>query len=240
MTHYLGKLPPRFDNRTLQLQKYLPKKLPTQPESRLWQTAVTDWGVAGNDRFGNCVIATAAHAILNWRANETGDARKIADAAVIELSRSMGALDGYAILDRLNYWRKTGMWANYLWAYASIPPDSQNHIEITINEFGLADVGLNMPRAWQNREIWDTGTGPRYRTGSWGGHSVPLVGYDHFCVYAITWGGIKKISWPGLATYCDEAYALINPTWIEKQETSPSGYDLTSLHDDLKQVTTDE
>lgn len=51
-----------------------------------------------NDNYGNCVIATAGHALLNWRANELNDLQRITDAAVIDLSRTMGALQGYNIL----------------------------------------------------------------------------------------------------------------------------------------------
>jgi hypothetical protein len=182
------------------------------------------------------VIATAAHAILTWSANAYDDLRPITDNAVIELSRQMGALRGYNILDRLKYWAKTGMWSNTLYAYAAFEPSDESMLMVAINTFGLADIGINMPRAWMDADVWDAGHGFAYRPGSWGGHSVPLVGYDEQHVYAVTWGQVQAITYAAIHQYCDEAYACINPRWINDQGQTPSGFDLTQLREDLAAV----
>lgn len=241
MTRPFGKLgcnPSRRDARTLQLAYY--RKLPyyEQPPERRWDKPIDDWGIMGNDNYGNCTIVTPAHAILAWAANESGDLRRIADSAVIELSREMGALDGYNILDRLNWWRKKGMWANRLWAYAQINPADESTMRTAINNFGCADIALSLPLAWQGADVWDTGYGRTYRPNSWGGHSVPIVGYDTNFLYVVTWGYIQTMTWQALAYYSDEAYALINPSWLAGGDaTTPSGFDLTLLHADLQKVT---
>ena len=236
----LGRTPARRDPRTLQLKNYIRPQLLPFPEQRLWQTAIDDWGVMGNEAYGNCVIATAAHAILSWQANETGDKRRITDSAVIDLSREMGALDGYAILDRLKYWRKIGMWANDIWAFAAIKQGDETEIRIAVNEFGAADIGINLPNAWKSQDIWTTGHGRQYEPGSWGGHSVPIVGYDPTGVYVVTWGEIVRITWQALPVYCDEAYACIDPIWISRNAKNPAGIDLTTLHADLQAITKDK
>lgn len=233
----LGRYPSRPDPRTLRLSDYADPAAPPPPPQRLWQTPVSDWGVMGNNLYGNCTIVTPAHAILAWRANELSDTRRISDNAVIELSREMGALNGYNILDRLRYWRKLGMWANLLWAFASVDPLDRPSIARAINTFGVVDIGVNLPLAWRNADEWTTGTGRNYRPGSWGGHSVPLVGYDKTNVYAVTWGQIVPMTWDALTTYCDEAYALIDPDWIAGDSFSPSGLDLNAMHVDLMTIT---
>jgi hypothetical protein len=233
----LGCIPSRRDPRTLQLARYLAADLPPPPDTRRWDTPVTRWGVQGNDRYGNCVICTAAHALQAWAANESGDKEPIADAAVIELSRQMGATNGYMILDRLIYWRKNEMWANRLWAFAAVNPTDPNLMRHAINSLGCADIALSMPAAWQSQEIWGTGSGRAFRPGSWGEHSVPLVGYDADHVYMVTWGAIQAMTWAALAEYSGEAYALINPEWIKADSQSPSGFDLEALHADLREVT---
>ena len=53
----------------------------------------------------------------------------------------------------------------------------------------------------------------------------------------ITWGQLKKMTWPWFAKYCSEAYALVSKDWIEACGVSPSGFDLETLEEDLKAVT---
>lgn len=237
MERCLGKLPARRDARTLNLLDYIQSHFSNPPAARHWETGISDFGVMGNDRYGNCVIVTAGHMRLTWRANELDDTARISDADVVALSQTMGALNGYAILDRLKYWRKTGMWGNKLWAFMELDQRSENLIKIAVDSFGAADIGLMMPAAWKSSEIWRTGTGPNYRPNSWGGHSVPVVGYDELYCYVITWGEIQRITWDAIGMYSDEAYATINPDWLAADALTPSGFDLAKLHADLQTVT---
>jgi hypothetical protein len=36
-----------------------------------------------------------------------------------------------------------------------------------------------------------------------------------------------------VADYCDEAYAVLSPAWIEQNGQAPSGFDLAALQADL-------
>lgn len=233
----LGRLPSQHDPRTLRFAKYLLPAIPPPPDIRRWDAKLSDWGVMGNDRFGNCVIVTAAHALLAWRTNELDDTKRITDSAVVELSRTMGALDGFNILERLKYWRREGMWADKIEAFAAVDQTDQTAIRHAINIFGCADIGLNMPAAWKKQTIWSTGRGPRYRPNSWGGHSVPIVGYDRENLYVVTWGEIQAMTWAALTAYCDEAYAIIDKNWTALDNITPSGVDLATLRADLAVIT---
>jgi hypothetical protein len=233
----LGRLPSKIDPRTLRLASYLTPELPPPPTAIHWETKVSDWGVMGNERYGNCVIVTAAHMILSFRANELDDTRRFSDQAVIELSQDMGALNGYNILERLKYWRTRGMWSDKITAFASVDPKEPKLMRSAIHLFGSADIGLNMPAAWRDEKVWSVGIGRKYRPNTWGGHSVPLVGYDDQHVYAVTWGAIQPITWPALFAYCDEAYAVIDPNWTALDGVAPSGVDLTGLQRDLQALT---
>jgi hypothetical protein len=68
---------------------------------------------------------------------------------------------------------------------------------------------------------------------------VPLVGYDADNVYAVSWGQVIPMSWDALAYYSDEAYGLIDSTWIAKDATAPSGLDLNALHAALRDIGAD-
>lgn len=233
----LGCLPSKHDPRTLRLRDYRPAAPLPPPPSIDWAKCVTEWLVGGNNRYGNCVIVTAAHMLLAWKANACQDPIPIPDADVIALSREMGAMDGYNILHRQVYWRKTGMWGNKTWAFAQIDPANAEETKTAVWEFGAADIALQLPSAWQADNVWDIGSGPRYRPGSWGGHSVPVVAYDTQYAYVVTWGTLQKITFAALARYSDEAYAVIDQTWLAKNGTTPSALDLPKLHADLHAIT---
>jgi hypothetical protein len=234
----LGCIPSRPDARTLQFANFLLPNIPEPPPSRRWDIPIPQWGVMGNNDYGNCTIATAAHMIMCWRANESGLLDPIADAAVIELAREMGALEGFQIIDRLKYWRKNDMWANHLWAFAQVDQFNEQHTRIAINNHGALDIGLALPRRWQQTQIWDFGIGPGYRHASWGYHSVPIVGYDADYLYLITWGRVQRMTWPALQAYCEEAYVLIDPCWFEADGLCPAGLDLTALAAAVRAIAT--
>ena len=75
-TPMLGRVPSIRDPDTIPLRRLLAADIQPPPPERLWQTPISDWGVMGNNQYGNCVIVTAAHMLLNWRGNELGDTKR--------------------------------------------------------------------------------------------------------------------------------------------------------------------
>ena len=233
---FLGRIPSEHDERTLPLAVALQPSLPPPPPSVKRYGIITDWGVMGNDRAGNCTIVTAAHAILAWRACELMDTRRITDAAAIDLSEQMGAMNGFSILNRLKYWRTKGMWSDRLWAFTAVDPRSKLDHQLAITYLGASDIGLQLPTAWRTQEIWSTGIGRKYHPNSWGPHSVPLVEYDDRYAYCITWGRRQRITWEAITEYCDEAFAMIDANWLAQQGVSPPGLDLPALCNALRTI----
>jgi hypothetical protein len=234
----LGRYLSKQDSRNLVLSNYTRTSGLVFPAECRWDLIkpALNWGMAGNDSYGNCVIATAAHIIDSDESNEFKIDTTISDKAVISLSKEMDALDGYNILDRLKYWRKFSMWDRSLWAFAMLRGLDDSLVKYSIFHFGSLDVGVNLPNAWRNTDVWDTGIGRSFNPGSWGGHSVPLLGYDNSFLYACTWGVIVPMTWPAFHMYCDERYVTLLPSWIAKERISPSGVDLIALHNDLATI----
>lgn len=158
---------------------------------------------------------------------------------VVDLSKRMGALDGYYILTRLKYWRKYGMWKSKINGFVDIEPIDHEYLKAAVWIFGHGDIGLLMPKAWENSVVWDTGKTRDYIKGNWGGHSVPLLGYyiskkRGLVYYAATWGRIVEITASAIRTYCDEAYVSIVQDWFAKDNYTPNGFDAEQLEKDLK------
>lgn len=237
----LGKLPAKEDSRNLKLAAYLPT-LPEIPESAGWHACkpCSDWGMYGNDKYGNCVVVTAAHIIDCAQVWEFGNGKPLGEDRVVYLSNLMDALHGYYILDRLKYWRNFGMFDTKIEAFVDVDKN-HDYIRSAINIFGHADIGLLMPRAWQNTNFWDAHTSPEYDVNTWGGHSVPLLGYAKdenygLIYYACTWGHIVEVTASAIERYCDEIYTSILPDWYAKDGITASGFNIDQLREDLAKL----
>jgi hypothetical protein len=233
----LGKRAPRFDERTLQLSKYLGAALAPAPPSADWTSGVTAWGMMLNDQLGDCTIAACGHAVQVWTA-ATGPMDTTSDEVVLQYYESW---DGYnptdpstdqggVELDVLNHWRASGFNDQLLTAYADPAPGNVEHIKQSIALFGGVYIGLAMPTSAQTQDIWDD-VGDT--AGSWGGHAVFVCAYDDNYLTCITWGQLKKMTWRFWAAYCDEAHTLLSATWLDR---APADFNLSQLVEDLTQV----
>jgi hypothetical protein len=245
----LGKQPARHDVRTLQLANYLkPEALPPAPPSVDWGAKLKDWDMMANDHVGDCTCAAAGHLIMDWTFNEGPQAVIPADkqilaaySAITGYDPKTGANDHGAVeLDVLNYWRRTGIANRKILAYAALEPGNQGHVRDALFLFGGCYLGLALPISAQRQKVWSVppgGAKGEGAPGSWGGHAVPIVGYDSRGLTAITWGAAKRMTWEFLNVYCDEAYAVLSGDWTGADMRAPNGVDLKSLEADLKEVT---
>lgn len=247
----LGCLPPKHDPRTLKLAKYLaPSALPAPPAQIGWQSKVPQWGVMLNDRIGCCTIAAAGHMDQLWSSVNgapvvPSDQQVLAEyEAVSGYDPNTGANDnGAAILDVMNRWRQLGLFGRKIGAYAAVSMHDHNEVATAIWLMGAINVGVQLPLAWQGTMTWDV---PRHRLrfwqhwqwsqGSWGGHDVPIFGYDAQFLYAISWGQVVRITWEAWDAYFVEGYAAIDALWVDGTKPAPSGFDLNALAADLQAI----
>lgn len=247
--YQLGKRHPRIDPRTLQFAAYLkPAKLPAAPAAIDYAGKLVSWGMMANDRIGDCTCAAAGHLIEQWTTYGQGpvvvptDKQVIAAyAAITGYDPVTGAHDDGAVeLDVLNYWRRKGIARNKIYGYAAVELHSHSQVQDSVFLFSNCYIGIALPLSAQSQSVWSvppggpTGDGT---PGSWGGHAVPIVGYSVRDLTVVTWGATKHMTWQFLDTYCDEAYAVLGPQWINRAtNTAPPGFDLAALEADLMQI----
>jgi hypothetical protein len=244
-TYRLGKLPARVDVRTLKLAQYVDRTLlPPPPASLDLSRPVAGWPMYANDRVGDCTTAAAGHMIEAWTADVTGAAAELPESAVLDAFDHVKLVDpvtgeeGAVELDVLNYWRKEGIGGHPIGAFAAVSVRDRMLVRIGAYLFVGLYIGLQLPETAQDQDVWDwTGRldGPA-APGSWGGHAVDVVGYDDTGLTVVTWGRLQELTWSFWEHYCDEAYCIISNDFLAGG-TSPEGFDLAALQDDLRLVT---
>ena len=244
----LGKLPVRHDPRTLHLSAYLrAAALPPAPVQCDWGAKVKSWPMMANDRLGDCTCAAAGHLIQEWTTDAQAVPVVLPDSAIIAAysritgyNPTTGANDNGAVeIDVLNYWRKTGFAGHKIDAYAAISRN-QAHTKSAISIFGGIYIGVALPLTAQGQNAWWIKEGDlkgQGAPGSWGGHAVPVIGYDPEGLDVITWGERLRMSWAFWAAYVEEAYAILSPDFLNANQIDPAGFDLAALQADLAAIT---
>jgi hypothetical protein len=239
---HLGKLEVKPDARNLMLAKYIDDQvaLPQVPASVDWSQKVGSWPMYGNDTLGDCTCAAVGHMEEAWSAS-AGAPEVPPDKAVTDLYWATGSADtGRYCLDVLNHWQSTGFGTDdeKIQAFAQIDEKNQPHVEFTCWAFGGVYLGVQLPKSAQTQENeWTVTSGPDAEAGSWGGHCVNLVNYTSTGLTCVTWGRLMPMTWQFFNAYCDEAYAVISPDFLDSRGQAPSGFDLDQLKADLAQVT---
>lgn len=246
----LGKKPKRTDERTFKLSRYLKMaELPAAPAAVDWTKAVPQWGMLMNDRLGCCVISGMMHMAMGWQANAGSGSSVPTDDEVVA---AYGAIGGYAsgdastdqgcnMLDALNYWRNNGIQAggqtSKITAFVEVDASNDAEVKAALWLFGGLFAGFSMPESAENQDRWivpGCGLHGKGRPGSWGGHCAPLASEDGLGDYqAITWGELMPAAHDFVADYCEEAYAVLSPAWLEQNGQAPCGFDLAALQADL-------
>jgi hypothetical protein len=237
-----GKHPPQKDYRTLLMRNYA-AALPTPAASyNVLDAVYKKLGVSdptvlfpmdGNDQYGDCTCAAAAHAITVYQ-GLIGTKDILAKAATLKTYFHLtgGQDTGLDELNVLNYWQSTGIDKEKLLAFVSIDPKNHTHVQQAIQYFGGVYLGFQVQEGadtqFQNRTPWVPGK----LTND--GHAVYAVAYDANQLTVLTWGNTQAATWGWWDECVDEAYALLPPA-AEKPGFIP-GLDFATLKADLQAV----
>jgi len=236
----LGKRPAKYDARNLRLAKYLvAPKLVAPPASTDHYAKVSDWMMYANDRYGDCTIAAAGHAIESWSTYAAKGPGVMTDqeilAAYWKVSGGVGQDNGAYMLDVMNLWRKEGIGPDKIEAFVQIDHKDLTQLKLAINLFGSAYFGMALPDV-NTFGPWIEVQGP---PDYWNGHAISIVGYNDTTgrFKVATWGELVDMSYAWALKYGDEAYASLNDLSIRADSgQSPEGFDFVTLQEDLSHI----
>lgn len=247
MANYkLGKLPHKYDKRTLQLAKYLNLSvLPTPPDE--YQMKLPALSMLLNDQLGDCAIASWLHMVQLW-CFQNGITYNPTDADALSGYETQGynpndpnSDQGCVLLNVLNYASKNGIAGHKAGIFAQVDYSKEDYVRIATWLFGGLYTGVQLPVAAQNEpDVWEittSGLSGDGTPGSWGGHAVPTSGYNGTGLNIISWGKPLQMKWDWQYAYMDESWAIISPDWISNPNKAPNGLDMQHLLDDYKLIT---
>lgn len=240
----LGRVRSRHDPRTLKLSNYLgPRDYSAPPPARDW-IGNTKFSWFHNSKLGTCTCAALGH-MLQAHAAQQGVAVSISDDDILKMYSAIGGYvpgdestdRGAQMIDALRYMRNVGVSGYKIGAYVRI--DAQDPVELraAINLFGGVYVGADLPKRITSQVVWDLvpveERDGRDEPNSLGGHAFTLLKYDRLHYGLATWATTYAASNPWVSVYMDEAWALINETWVSDTALAPNGFDIDRLKADL-------
>ncbi|WP_315742828.1 MULTISPECIES: hypothetical protein [unclassified Bradyrhizobium] len=241
----LGKTPARAGAMTFKLSNYIDRKALPKPPKQFGHEGLipASWGMLGNDRYGDCVWAGAAHETMMWNA-EAGRKVAFSDAgALSDYSQVTGfnprkpsTDNGTDMQVAASYRRKTGIVdaggrRHKIAAYLSIEPGNLNEHLIAVYLFGAVGIGIEFPASAMDQfntgKPWDVVS----RSKVEGGHYIPLVARRDD-LEVVTWGRVQAMTPRFFQTYNDESVAYVSVEAL-KNKKSPEGFDVEQLKADL-------
>lgn len=241
----LGKLAPKHSPKTLSFAKYVSEDTPPPPVEKVYyEYLVETWPMYGNNELGDCVFACAGHMLQNWSAHG-GKEIRATNEDILAVYEAVGGYkpgdpstdNGAVITEFLTWWQKHPIAGKTISGWASVNPKDLDQVKQAIYVFGGIDIGIQVPQSamdqFQAGENWEVSDDPTII----GGHSICVFGYGAQGCACITWGKIQYMSWEFFQTYCDEAYAIVSPDFIESAtKKTEFGLDLAALERDLKEI----
>lgn len=233
----LGCLPGAIPTGLRTLTYYVAGDLP-KPPAKVETPDVGEWGMLGNDRYGDCGVAGIQHGLMA-DAKITSTAKHFpSEKQVIDyyLKFTRGDDSGVVLHDLLAHIRDHKFYDETIEAYAPFSINDVPTLQTAIWLYGFAYVGITVTSAMQKAfgadDPWDAKAVDGEVVG---GHCVPIVGYDDQFLYCVTWGAIQRITYPAWHTMASEAWAIISGEFVGRHGNG-RGVDIDALRADLNRL----
>jgi hypothetical protein len=254
-----GRKPAVHTRRTMRLAIATARaldELGTPPAvSTVWSRAVAqqvgggNWGMMGNDEWGDCVEAADGHDLMVRSANVGKVVIPTTDQIVALYSAETGfnpkdgppgsnpTDQGTDETSDCRFMTSTGILGHKADATGPIDPSNIDHVRWAVELFGACRLGVNVPQSAMDQfnagQPW---TVVANDGGIVGGHGISIIEYDPDWYYVVTWGRTQKLDAAWLAKYCDEAHVMLFADWFNAAGKAPPGFDLQALLADLKTI----
>jgi hypothetical protein len=186
-----------------------------------------NWGVEGNDAWGDCTCAGVAHKRIGDVFVNQGVTLSVSTAQTLALYSAVTGFDpnagpsgsnptdqGALCQDVLDFWRKNGFLGEKIIAFAKVDLSNIAEVKQAIAMFGQIYCGFNFPGSAMDQfnagQPWDVVKGAQIE----GGHCVTIGAYDAGGLECVTWGAVQRLTWAFLGKYFDEAWVIVTPDMV--------------------------
>lgn len=253
----LGKKPATYDKRDLLFDHFRTSPdmvLPVAPIGYGVDRDFGDWGMLGNDEWGDCAWAGPCHEHMLWTKIGTGTAAEFTtDNALAAYSgctgfdRNAGPPDnnptdqGTDMRQGLLYRQKVGITdaagvAHRIGGFCALEPGNWQDLMEALNIFDAVAIGFEMPGSamdqFQNGKVWK----PVHGSHIEGGHYTPAFARpSRLRGSVVTWGKRQDFSEGFYKKFNDESYGVFSVETL-KNGKSPQGFDLAQFNEALKEL----
>ncbi|HUY26572.1 MAG TPA: hypothetical protein VMV27_04055 [Candidatus Binataceae bacterium] len=253
MIYKLGRRPARHSLKTMRaaiaLARLLDQLGAPPAASDDWSAPVQqltggNWGMEGNDQYGDCTCADESHLVMLRTANAgkmitpTAAQTLALYSAITGFNPDVPSSDQGADMETVcEFLEKTGYLGVKNAGHATIDPANIAHLKWAVQIFGGVKLGIQLPQSAMDQfnagNEWDVVAGSPLI----GGHDVPITHYDGSLYYIATWGkGVQPMTPAFLAAYCDEVKVTLSPEWISQSGTAPSKDTMAQLVAELAAI----
>lgn len=247
MTFKFGKTPARPGAVKLKFEDFFDaKSFPPLPArfGHYGLGAGLPWGTLGNDQYGDCVFAGAAHETMVWTHHAgTGAPAFFSDASVLSDYSAVTGFDpakpdidrGTDMQQAAAYRQKTGVVDAHgvrhkIDAYVSLRPGDWEQLQLAGYVTGAVGMGVRFPSTAMDQfsasSPWVVAGHPRIE----GGHYVPFVGRNSAGLnLGVTWGRLQAFDDNWYDKYADEAICYVSFEFLDKRGVTPELYDKQAL-----------
>jgi hypothetical protein len=226
--------------------------LPPAPRKVYWEykIAANDWGMFGNDQYGDCFWAYIAHQIMSWTAHSgpivmlsLDDVLKAYsectgfDASKTDADGNNPTDQGTVATEGYEYWRTVGVGGHKIDCVVSVDPTNDDHVAKANFLFGGTGIGVQLPANAQDqfsaKEAWRlVGNSPIE-----GGHMILGQGKGSQGDTIVTWGyGRQQVLNDWFRKQTDELYAAVSLDWVGTNDFAPSHINLDDLRSACSQL----
>jgi hypothetical protein len=234
----LGRLPGKIPVGLRDLGYYAAGPLPKAP-AQVQVPSVGDWGMLGNDQYGDCGVAGLEHLFMSDAAltKEHEHFASAQQAVDYYLTYTGGQDSGVVLSDYLAYVRQNPFYGKKVDSFAPVAVQDIPTLQTAVFIYGAAYTGIavtdTMQEAFSAHQPW---TLDIINAGQVvGGHCIPIVGYSDNWLYAVTWGGLQQISYSAWHAIASEAWAVITGEFVGRHGDG-RGINIAALRADLDRL----